>query len=82
MPRNRTKYQAKREHELTAGELLDVCGPSWEAMKRDENPSPSRRERKRARRVMTRWERIGTRVTAIRAARRLAQPDGPDLEAA
>jgi len=73
MPRNRTKYQAKREHELTPGELLDVCGPSWEAIKRAENPVPSRRERKRARRVLTRWEKIGRRIKVIRSARRMDQ---------
>jgi len=70
MPRNRTVYQAKREHELTAGEILDVCGPSWKATKRAACVIPSRRERKRSRRELTTWEKIGRRVRRIRCEAR------------
>ena len=79
MPRNRTKYQAKREHRLTAGEILDTCGPSAAAMKREANPAPSRRGRNRGRGVLTRWENIGRRVRVIRAEQRT---DQTELEAA
>ena len=77
MPRNRTKYQAKREHELTAGELLDVCGPSDTALQRTTRIGPTANEKKQRRREMelaNRARRIGR---IVRANRQMIQPPAP-----
>ena len=71
MPRNRTKYQSKREHELSPGEILDACGPSDAAIQRAQRLGPTKQEKKQRRRsleLVDRFRRIGRMVRAFRRA--------------